>query len=72
MERNGKPSKKVNINTDNNVEMRMSDILTNENEEEEPIDFGIEPTERLKSYRKDAPTAPRNLPRKRNKCCMIL
>ena len=68
MEPNGKNSN----NTNNNVEMRMSDIVTNENEEEEPIDFGIEPTERLKSYRKGAPTAPRNLPRKRNKCCIIL
>ena len=68
MERNGKSSKK----NDKNAEMRMSDILTNENEEEEPIDFGIEPTQQLKSFRKGAPTAPRNLPRRREKCCIIL
>ena len=55
---------------DENV--RMTDLLPNEveNNEEAVIDFGIEPTARLPSHKR--PTAPRNLPKKKNKCCIIL
>ena len=52
--------------------VRMADLLQNEAEDEEegPIDFGIEATTPLPVPKK--PTAPRNLPKKKNKCCIIL
>ena len=52
--------------------VRMTDLLPNEaeDEEERPIDFGIEATTPLPVPKK--PTAPRNLPKKKNKCCIIL
>ena len=52
--------------------VRMTDLLPNEeeNEEEAPIDFGIEATTPIPVPKR--PTAPRNLPKKKNKCCTIL
>ena len=54
-----------------NQKVRMNDLVPNEdvNEEEGPIDFGVEPTTTLTTIRK--PTAPRNL-KKDKKCCYIL
>ena len=55
-----------------NGTVRMTALLPNEeeNEEEAPIDFGIEPTPILPTVRK--PIAPRNLKKDKNKCCVIL
>ena len=57
-----------NNNEEAGLELRINE---DDNEEEAPIDFGIEQTERLTSYRKDGPPAPRNLPKK-TRCCNIL
>ena len=54
-----------------NQGVNLLDLVPSINEEEAPIDFGIEPTPTLSTVRK--PTQPRNLPKKRNKtCCTIL
>ena len=54
-----------------NQALNLTDLVPSINEEEAPIDFGIEPTPTLSTVRK--PTQPRNLPKKRNKtCCTIL
>ena len=61
--------KESNNNEESGLELRINE---EDNEEEAPIDFGIEPTERLTSYRKDGPPQPRNLPKRRRGCCHIL
>ena len=54
-----------------NQGVNLTDLVPSINEEEAPIDFGIEPTPTLSTVRN--PTQPRNLPKKRNKtCCTIL
>ena len=52
--------------------LQMSELVANEeeNEEEAPIDFGIEATFPLPVPKR--PTAPRNLPKKKKGCCSIL
>ena len=54
-----------------NQAVNLTDLVPSINEEEAPIDFGIEPTATLSTVRK--PTQPRNLPKPRKKtCCTIL
>ena len=54
-----------------NQAVSLTDLVPSINEEEAPIDFGIEPTATLSTVRK--PTQPRNLPKPRKKtCCTIL
>ena len=55
-----------------NEKLQMSELVANEeeNEEEAPIDFGIEATSPLPVPKR--PTAPRNLPKKKKGCCNIL
>ena len=52
------------------ITMEDRQIDEDDNQEEGPIDFGIEPTETLSAFRK--PTAPRNLKKSRKCCCTIL
>ena len=66
-------AKRTSQNKEGEASMRMSGLLINEdeNEEEAPIDFGIEPTTTLAVVRK--PPAPRNLKKdKKCSCCNIL
>ena len=61
----------VSPQSGSNQAVKLTDLVPCMNEEEAPIDFGIEPTPTLSTVRK--PTQPRNLPKKRNKtCCTIL
>ena len=59
--------------TSQKPEMRMNELLANEdeNEEEAPIDFGIPPTPTLDVPKRTS--APRNLKKdKKCQCCNIL
>ena len=67
-------SVKLSKGNDENQQVRMNNLLINkeDNEEEAPIDFvdfGIEPTPTLQNVNKRKTVAPRNLPRKKRKCC---